>query len=63
MATGFKYELGQEVEIIISGEKGYIKARAEYLDDMSSYFVMYKAADGRATTWWLNETEIKPISE
>lgn len=63
MEPKFRYELGQKVKIIISGEVGHIKGRAQYSDEVDSYYVMYKAADGRATKWWLNETDIAPISE
>ena len=55
----FKFELGQEVEIGISGEQGYIKGRAEYTEDADQYYVHYKAGDGRACFSWLSGTELK----
>lgn len=50
---GFKYELKQSVTIAASGEVGEVLARAEYAMSENSYYLRYKAADGRATeAWW-----------
>jgi hypothetical protein len=49
----FKFELGQQVTISASGETGTVQGRAEYAAAESTYYVRYKAADGRATeAWW-----------
>lgn len=51
--THFKFELGEPVKIDISGETGEVIGRAEYVATAPSYFVLFKAADGRAVTgWW-----------
>ena len=47
------FELGQNVKITISGEQGQVIGIAEYLATSTQYFVILKAADGRAVTqWW-----------
>jgi hypothetical protein len=49
----FKFQIGQLVKIDISGEEGQVIGRAEYLATPPQYFVLFKAADGRAVTaWW-----------
>lgn len=49
----FKYNLGDKVKITISGESGEVIGRAEYTATNPQYFVLFKAADGRAVTaWW-----------
>lgn len=50
----FKFSLGADVQIAASGEAGKIIGRAEYLTGERSYFLRYKAADGRAVeAWWV----------
>ena len=52
-------ELGDEVQIIVSGERGTIAAEARYLRSKhKSYLVEYLAADGRATEAWFFEDQI-----
>lgn len=57
----FKLELGQKVKVIISTEEGIVKGRAEYPDSPNSYYVHYRAADGRAVNSWFNEDELTSI--
>lgn len=48
-----KFELNQRVKLVESGEVGTVVGRAEYVTSEPSYFVRYKAADGRQVqTWW-----------
>lgn len=49
-----KFELGSQVVIDCSGESGEVIGRAQYAYCAeASYFVRYKAADGKAVeTWW-----------
>lgn len=55
----FKFGLNQLVEIIVSGEFGAVKARAEYANSSENgYHVHYKAADGRAVTQWFDESDL-----
>lgn len=50
---GFNFELGQHVAIEASDETGVVIGRAEYATSENSYFLRYRAADGRATeAWW-----------
>lgn len=55
---GFKFELKQVVTIEASGEAGEVLARAEYATSENSYFIRYKAADGRATECWWSESAL-----
>jgi hypothetical protein len=49
----FKFSLRQTLIISTSGETGEVLARAEYATGENSYYLRYKAADGRATeAWW-----------
>lgn len=55
----FKFSLGQQVEIAVSGESGEVIARAEYATSCNSYLVRYKASDGRATVAWWDEDSLR----
>lgn len=54
----FKFELGQEVTNKVSDERGEIIGRAEYTHSESSYYVRYRAGDGRAVDSWWCESSI-----
>jgi hypothetical protein len=54
----FIYLLGQRVAIVESGECGTVIARAQYERNEDRYLVRYKAADGRATEAWWQESAI-----
>jgi hypothetical protein len=61
----FKFELGEPVRIDVSDERGAVIGRAEYEASAPQYFVLLKAADGRAVTqWWeadfLSSTHAQP---
>ena len=43
----FVFELNQEVEVCLTGEKGVIIGRTQYLDDANQYLVDYTDVDGR----------------
>ncbi len=50
---GFTFDLGASVTIVASSERGEVVGRAQYAASEDSYFVRYKAADGRAVeAWW-----------
>ena len=55
---GFIFSLRQTVTIIASGETGEVLARAEYATSENSYYLRYKAADGRATEAWWSESAL-----
>lgn len=57
----FLFELGEEVEIAISGERGRVVARAEYEGGSDSYLVHYKAANGCATNGWFSSDVLEPV--
>lgn len=57
---GFKHQIGQVVQVTISGEEGHVKARAEYNAGPNQYFIHYLAADGRAVDAWFEEGELSP---
>ena len=49
----FKFALGQQVRISISGETGQVIGRAEYTYSNPQAFVRYLSGDGRAVeSWW-----------
>lgn len=49
----FTFELGQMVKIEDSNEIGKVTGRAEYQNAENSYYLRYKAGDGRAVeAWW-----------
>ncbi|HHA2858088.1 TPA: hypothetical protein ACOFDH_000461 [Stenotrophomonas maltophilia] len=54
----FKFELGQQVNIAASGEGGEVIGRAEYTTSENTYYIRYKAADGRATESWWSESAL-----
>jgi hypothetical protein len=56
----FKFELKQIVKIAESGETGTILGRAEYsTTPLNSYYIRYKAADGRAREEWWTEDALE----
>lgn len=54
-------DLGQKVELVISGECGQVIGRAQYLSSDDIYLVRYKAADGRAVEGWWPLVELRAI--
>ena len=54
----FQFELKQPVSITASGESGEVLARAEYTSSENSYYLRYRAADGRATEAWWSESAL-----
>jgi hypothetical protein len=54
----FKFELGAQVTIAVSGESGEVLGRAEYQSSENGYFIRYKSADGRAVEQWWNESAL-----
>ena len=55
------FELGQSVQITISGERGRIAGRAECADGgLNQYYVEYKAADGCAREGWFTADRLSP---
>jgi len=59
----FRYSLNQFMEISMSGEVGYIKARAESLNHCNQYLLHYKSADGLIRECWFDEDEISNIEQ
>ena len=61
MGSTFKFELSQEAEILVSGEKGQIIARAEYLDSAPQYLLRYKNGQRVAIESWWSESALLPV--
>lgn len=59
----FKFELKQPVIISISGEKGHVKARAEFVSAINEYQIHYLSAEGRAVEGWFQETDLRGKSD
>lgn len=51
----FKFDLGQQVMISVSGETGVVIGRAEFSESDNSYWVRYKDAQGMAREAWWSE--------
>lgn len=54
----FAFSLGTNVVITASGETGEVIGRAEYLTSEPSYFVRYRASDGRAVQQWWEQSAL-----
>lgn len=54
----FEFELADKVTVSVSGEVGEIKGRAEYKTGPNQYWIIYKAADGRAVTSWFDAEDL-----
>lgn len=59
----FKFNLGQAVTIVCSGETGQTIGRAQYEFCEPSYQVRYKCADGRAVEAWWPESALTRCDE
>lgn len=57
--TNFKFELGEEVVISCSKEKGEVIGRAENSNADNEYRLVYKCADGRAIDQWWTESTLE----
>lgn len=57
----FKFNLGDRVRIIESGESGTIQQRADALDCANQYQVAYRGADGVARIDWFFESRLIPF--
>lgn len=62
----FKYELGQEVEDIVTGFKGIVVSRTQYLNKCIRYGVQSTKLkdDGKIKDWeYIDEEQLEPVSE
>jgi hypothetical protein len=55
----FKFSLGENVVVEVSGEIGEVIGRAEYTNSTNNYFVRYRSADGRAVEAWWQEDALR----
>ncbi len=55
----FKFNLGEQVTVEVSGETGEVLGRAEYTTAANTYFIRYRCADGRAVEAWWQEDALK----
>jgi len=61
MSKDFKFDLGVTVKDIITGFKGVVRARCDYLTGCNTYGVQRKGLDkeGDVYTWkWLDEDQL-----
>ena len=59
--TKFKFNLGDQVSIAVSGETGSVISRAEHVvTPTPNYLIRYRTADGRATEQWWTEDALIP---
>ncbi len=58
----FQFDLGAKVKLL-SGERGTIIGRGEYVNSEDTYFVRYVAADGRLVEAWWQESAIAGLVE
>ena len=63
MNPQMKYEIGQTLKHLVSGEHGICKGRSEYAKELGepSYFVSIKNAQGHAERVWWPESEVTAI--
>ena len=59
----FKFNLGQPVQISISGEQGQVRARGDGIERPNQYLVNYKTAQGSATEQWWYEDQLESAPE
>lgn len=63
----FKFELGENVRIVVSGDvnigdEAKIIGRAEHLDTSDQYRLEYVSKDGIARECWWSERQLQPIT-
>lgn len=54
----FAFDMDEKVNVRLSGEKGEVTARAEFIDSPNQYLVSYTAADGRFSQAWFTERDL-----
>jgi hypothetical protein len=59
----FKYELGTRAKNIITGVKGIITARVQYLTGCDQYCIQSKSKDGNSAgeATWVDVNAMKPL--
>lgn len=62
MDRSFRFGLGQHVLISESGESGVVIGCAMYSYCANSYFIRYKAADGRAVEQWWSQDALQEVT-
>ena len=59
MNPTFIFELNQPVQLALSGEKGVVVGRAEYVEESPSYRVRYVDATGRQQCDWFSAGSLR----
>lgn len=57
--TNFRFQLGDEVALRYSSETAVVIGRAHYEKSEPGYYLRYRAADGRQTECWWQDSAIK----
>ena len=58
-APKFKFAIGAEVVIAVSGERGTVEGRAQYRNGEDNYYITYMDAQGRAQREWWPESTLR----
>ena len=56
----WQFHLGQPVEILLTGESGYVESRSESLNSADRFLVHYEAAQGGSAEKWFFGTDLNP---
>ena len=59
--SSFEFDLGEQVMIKLSGERGTIDAVAEYKNGLKQYFVVYLTNSLSYARTWFSEEELEHI--
>lgn len=57
----FKHKLKAKVQLTESGEIGTVVRRLDSIDSRPQYAVRYKAADGRQTEAWWDDSAVEAV--
>ena len=57
--SNFKFDIGQNVSLNMSDERGRVVGRAEYESSQNAYYVRYVRADGCQIEDWVVEDALE----
>lgn len=63
MQPTFTINLGDKATITASTETGEVIGRAEYTNSEPTYYLRYKASDGRAVEQWWSQSALSPAQQ
>lgn len=59
----FQFDLGADIAIEVSREKGSVVGRAEYQHGEPTYYVRYRSSSGEAREAWWPESALVQLEE